>query len=620
MEIANEETGDLTILRSKTSDKLEVDNDYPPEGALLTVIRLLYSCFIVLSFILFTSPRVQVINGVSLDSTMNLTVLGDLNLYGDLTVKNETSDSIALLTGGNKKAASKKGSNWKNSVTSNSYWKSTKQTADYHNTNNPSILAVPALFGKPMNQNRIIAPLLVLDLDACHPFEVSFPDHKEWVRNLPHSTQSYKHQTKQYDEESSVGLLESMKEWIISYLRFDNPEEPLTSHSRLQSKKQGIESDAKQFHTHSALYSGPPTWYALVSRGNCPFDVKILNAELAGFGGIIIHNRIAKHMGGVDVPVRMSPNKLGNQVNDIRAMFATQHDGDKLVFSALERVSTLPKHILDDLYDEPIIKNLNGGIVGVPLIVSLELDVWPVDGWGSTGAGGLKMRRRVFNAISFIGNLLFFVGVFMAFGGICTAFCLLAMMIRNYFIHGRMFVLVFAPAITFPSFWSRRAGVTEEEIPLEEGVLPKDEEELEQITLPLHIIESEDLEDEEDRGSSALSASVVVNETEDSSILIKRKRSTATGGTRKCCAICIDEFVVGSRVRELPCHHQFHTECVDPWLLRHNRLCPICKRDVLVVKKSESQRHQVVATTSNPSPNASGGTWWVFSRNWSRSS
>eukprot|EP00732_Lithocolla_globosa_P002627 Lithocolla_globosa_v1_NODE_1774_length_2345_cov_78.798253.p1 type:complete len:347 gc:universal NODE_1774_length_2345_cov_78.798253:46-1086(+) len=46
------------------------------------------------------------------------------------------------------------------------------------------------------------------------------------------------------------------------------------------------------------------------------------------------------------------------------------------------------------------------------------------------------------------------------------------------------------------------------------------------------------------------------------------------------CAVCLDDFEVGEQVRELPCTHDFHVHCIDPWLLRHSRLCPTCKRDV----------------------------------------
>ena len=48
------------------------------------------------------------------------------------------------------------------------------------------------------------------------------------------------------------------------------------------------------------------------------------------------------------------------------------------------------------------------------------------------------------------------------------------------------------------------------------------------------------------------------------------------------CAICLDEFVSHSTtVRELPCRHVYHPECIDQSLLRHSSLCPVCKTKVL---------------------------------------
>jgi len=45
------------------------------------------------------------------------------------------------------------------------------------------------------------------------------------------------------------------------------------------------------------------------------------------------------------------------------------------------------------------------------------------------------------------------------------------------------------------------------------------------------------------------------------------------------CPICLANFVVGDMVRELPCSHLYHQDCVDRWLQIQKR-CPMCKRDI----------------------------------------
>ncbi|WEW58320.1 hypothetical protein PRK78_003788 [Emydomyces testavorans] len=47
------------------------------------------------------------------------------------------------------------------------------------------------------------------------------------------------------------------------------------------------------------------------------------------------------------------------------------------------------------------------------------------------------------------------------------------------------------------------------------------------------------------------------------------------------CPICLDDYISGeSVVRELPCQHVFHPECIDSFLLQNSSLCPVCKTSV----------------------------------------
>ncbi|XP_032075618.1 E3 ubiquitin-protein ligase RNF6 isoform X3 [Thamnophis elegans] len=48
----------------------------------------------------------------------------------------------------------------------------------------------------------------------------------------------------------------------------------------------------------------------------------------------------------------------------------------------------------------------------------------------------------------------------------------------------------------------------------------------------------------------------------------------------KTCSVCINEYVVGNKLRQLPCMHEFHFHCIDRWL-SENSTCPICRQPVV---------------------------------------
>jgi len=56
----------------------------------------------------------------------------------------------------------------------------------------------------------------------------------------------------------------------------------------------------------------------------------------------------------------------------------------------------------------------------------------------------------------------------------------------------------------------------------------------------------------------------------------------AASFSQTTCPICLDDFAPHeSEVRELPCRHIFHPECIDLFLRDNSSLCPMCKKSAL---------------------------------------
>ncbi|XP_059595822.1 E3 ubiquitin-protein ligase At4g11680 [Vitis vinifera] len=82
-------------------------------------------------------------------------------------------------------------------------------------------------------------------------------------------------------------------------------------------------------------------------------------------------------------------------------------------------------------------------------------------------------------------------------------------------------------------------------------------------------------------------------------------KERAISGEDAVCCICLGKYADNDEVRELPCSHFFHVECVDKWL-KINPRCPLCQSELggaggastLVTHSSQDQSERMTDTAS----------------------
>ncbi|KAK7290160.1 hypothetical protein RIF29_04387 [Crotalaria pallida] len=82
--------------------------------------------------------------------------------------------------------------------------------------------------------------------------------------------------------------------------------------------------------------------------------------------------------------------------------------------------------------------------------------------------------------------------------------------------------------------------------------------------------------------SGPQSSSSLMQQASSSTSAEKKQDGTNAAGSMKVsddeltCSVCLEQVNVGDVLRSLPCLHQFHANCIDPWL-RQQGTCPVCK-------------------------------------------
>eukprot|EP00731_Ephydatia_muelleri_P030366 Em0021g889a len=63
---------------------------------------------------------------------------------------------------------------------------------------------------------------------------------------------------------------------------------------------------------------------------------------------------------------------------------------------------------------------------------------------------------------------------------------------------------------------------------------------------------------------------------------LPKRKYCAERDTCDTCSICLEPFKENESLRVLPCQHVYHPRCIDEWLHKWNRVCPLCKASITV--------------------------------------
>jgi len=89
------------------------------------------------------------------------------------------------------------------------------------------------------------------------------------------------------------------------------------------------------------------------------------------------------------------------------------------------------------------------------------------------------------------------------------------------------------------------------------------------------------------------------------------EQSTITGAfsavsayfDQDACAVCLEEFEDGEKLKALSCDHIFHVNCIMPWLTTRMGICPLCKDRVSDHQSNDEEEKEEPPVEPNPNNN-----------------
>ncbi|KAI8824062.1 uncharacterized protein EV422DRAFT_576542 [Fimicolochytrium jonesii] len=434
-----------------------------------------------------------------------------------------------------------------------------------HTTKTTSITAIPAFFGGKIESSVVVRMVVIERLNGCVPFSFDM----RGVEDMGG------------DEVGGVRNREVMNDEVGNRLEDDERGEKGAYGGRHGSDSSRPKSTAARPHAvpHAPT---PNTPFILLPRGSCPFDTKVRHAQTAGFAGAIIYNVASSAHPDALIKMQTVDGQPAEDVS-IPALFVTSRDGGLLREAAQETavggvkvvgVTAVPAMIEYSAPDKVFTQHATKA--GENRKSNVGSEPTPNNHYTPDTAPPPRHYPHDWDGFNptFWGDA--FVSAACLILGALGAMAVGASLVL---LHNRMFD---ALGIDY-----RVGGSGQTTRNLARVVISHDGEMMvERIKLPLRVLTAVDVQmAKEGLGGEFLASNMEKGDAGDDGAGEKSEKEKEKEGRRPistdCCAICIDNFGVGCRVRELPCRHCFHDTCIDPWLLHHALLCPVCKREII---------------------------------------
>ncbi|CAH8340022.1 unnamed protein product [Eruca vesicaria subsp. sativa] len=72
------------------------------------------------------------------------------------------------------------------------------------------------------------------------------------------------------------------------------------------------------------------------------------------------------------------------------------------------------------------------------------------------------------------------------------------------------------------------------------------------------------------------------------------------------CSVCLEDFEVGIEAKQMPCKHNFHGDCLLPWLELHSS-CPVCRYQLPTDETKTDDSATTTETEANDNNGVGGG-------------